>query len=888
MSTPVTRGKNSGTYSTRGNANRKFGNGQDRRASNSGNNGNSNSSGTGQTRGWGNHNTSAGGATLSTRGGYQQRSGSYSAAASSSPADLDAQKHMHDRLVYLLAKSIGSSTIVTVATGARFRGTLVAASTTGDVGVVLELAEKYANPPGEEDDSNGPEKFDKIVFQGKVIVDIEIESPDLTVDKPAAANAASSDFKTDTDISGQKGAIRERELQRWTADDDLAGLSLEDSVTSSSQPWDQFAVNQSKFGVKSTYDEHLYTTVIDKNHPEYQRRERAAEKIADEILKSSHNGNVHMAEERGIAVDDSGLDEEDKYSGVDRRASAAPAARQPSIPRDPTKYTPPALRQNNAAAKPTSKPTPYDPAIISSSMSSGAPIKTQGGPPVEPSTGGTSTPIADLFKASQGVTTAEQSKPTTTTSSEKPLPPSVALPASSRAKGDKDSKPKSGKPPATPEAVQKGLAGDFKEFVSTEMEKVQLKKQALHSREKIDRIHDFKKFSQEFKIKAPVPIDLVPILGKPKDPLAPRATTSPTKNTIAPAVPAAASAPLPHASDLSAKITAAHKSDSPPKVPSPLPKKNVKPVAAAATPSPAPKSAQPSPAPTEKKLNLNFKAPEFRPNPAAHSFTPSFAPPSSAGSSNVSSPAITHPQTAHTPRQNRPGNFYFGNKSLCSKSMRGKFNLFLKRKEEGDAPIERAYMTPPTWPTPTEKSYTEFLSNETAQRSYYAGRPAMPMQGPAPGMAGGANMVPVMQPGFEDPNFRGMMGSGPMPGQVAFIPNGMGYGQFAGAPQFYGRAPQPYPMPNMMGQGYMGFNPQQGGYQSPRGPHAMMVPAMGQQGFQMGGPGYYSPQQQHPQPYIRNNSHGHNRFNNHAGNGHNNAPPSGGPSVEASGDEGKA
>lgn len=917
MSSSSTRGRNAnGAYSnTRGNANRRYGNSQDRRT----NNGN-NSTGSGtnqnqnqnQTRGWVSQNVAAGGPTLNARGGHQQRSSSYGGGFS--VADLDAQKHMHDRLVYLLAKSIGCPSIVTVATGARYRGILVAATASGDIGAVLELAEKYANPPGEEDDTATPEKFDKIVFQAKDLVDIEIESPNLTVDKPTTSSAAASDFKTDTDISGQKGAIYERELERWSAGDDSLGLALEDTANSS-QPWDQFAVNQSKFGVQSTYDEHLYTTVIDKSHPEYQIRERNAEKLAEEILKSAHNGNVHIAEERGLAIDDSGLDEEDKYSGVDRRVSTG--NRPTPAPRDPSKYTPPALRQT--APKNTSKNVPYDPAIISSSLapSEAGPRKVKNGTPVEVPSGGTSTPISDLFKASQGVTTdpVKSSGHTTTApgSADKPLPPSVALPASARAKADKDTKPKgSGKTPTNPEAVQKGLAGDFKEFVSTEMEKVQLKKQYLHSKEKSDRIHDFKKFSQGYKINTPVPIDLVPILGKKRDspvsytkplatkPSAPTASKSAPPPVIQPALP---TSPLKTqdkaAPELSAKIAEAHKSDIPPKIPSPLPKKDIKPVPV--VPLPAPKSSQPSPsstpatsspAPTEKKLNLNFKAPEFRPNPAAHSFTPSFAAPVSAGSSNHASPALPHSQPVHTPRQNRPGNFYFGNKTLCTKSMHDKFNPFLPIKEEGGNVIERAFLTPPTWPAPGEKPYTDFLP-DSAQRQYYPGRGPMAIPPPSGAMGGAANMVPMMQPGFEDPNMRGMMGSSPpIPGQVAFIPTGMGYGQFTGAPQFYGRGPQPFPMPNMMGQQYMGFNPQQGGYQSPRGPQAMLVPAMNQGGFQMGGGGgYYSPQQQHQQPYMRNNAGPHNhssRYNSSSHSGNTHSSPSAGNSSGIPADDGKA
>ena len=856
-----TRGNKAFTSSNRGNHNRRYGNKQDKRG------GNENSSGNNA------------GAKFNTRGAHQQRASSGNIFT---PADIDSQKHMHDRVTYLLAKSIGCNAIVTVATGARYSGILTAATTANDIGVVLELAHKYASAPGEEDEAElSREKFDKIVFQSKDLVDIAVDSPDLRVQKSAATTASAAvGFKTDTDISGQKGMIKERELQRWSADENSTlGLSLEESVNSS-QPWDQFAVNQNKFGVQSTYDEHLYTTVIDRSHPEFQARSQRAEQIAGEILKSSYNGNIHLAEERGVQVDDSGMDEEDKYSGVDRRSSKAEfsAAGSPviSLPRNPNKYTPPALRQS---AKPHN--VHLDPAIISSSMvaSNGQEVPKAALPDSDASTshvsGGTSTSISELFNASMGVTEPESGSisATSDSTSSKPTLPSVALPASSRnGKLNAEKDKASTKTPSNTEGIQKGLAGDFKEFVTTEVEKVQQKKQFLQHKEKSDRIHDFKKFSQGYKIKTPVPIDLVPILGKkpdsvsssPSNSAGSTITSSSSKSVIQPALPTmkSESSALP----LSAKIAQSHESSTPPQVPSPLPAtKNVRPVQPSASPlpttaqptaSPAATSKSNTPKPSEKKLNLNFKAPEFRPNPAAMSFTPSFAMNASASSSSHASPSITHSQTANTPRQNRPGNSFYGNKVLSSKTIGAKFNPFQHAQEtfQGNEPfhIEKAFVTPPTWTFPEEKSYVEFLPVNMTQASFYSQQGVMGMPTMSPGLGGDINMVPQMQPVFDDPRIHNMMGtsSPPMHAQVQFIP-GMNYSQYMSGPQYFGRAPQPFPIPNMMGQpNYMSFNPQQG-YQSPRGPQAIIVPPINPQGFNMNGNGFYSPHQHHQHPYPR-------------------------------------
>jgi hypothetical protein len=91
--------------------------------------------------------------------------------------------------------------------------------------------------------------------------------------------------------------------------------------------WDQFAENERKFGVKSTWDEEFYTTTIDKSATDYNERRLLAERIASQIeneARSKTTSNVHLLEERGFDLDD-GIDEEDRYGAVVRDA-AAPAA----------------------------------------------------------------------------------------------------------------------------------------------------------------------------------------------------------------------------------------------------------------------------------------------------------------------------------------------------------------------------------------------------------------------------------------------------------------------------------------------------------------------------------------------------------------------------------
>lgn len=122
-------------------------------------------------------------------------------------------------------------------------------------------------------------------------------------------------FQTDSSISNNRFG-HERTLQRWVPDaNDKVDGSLEKS--SSSGAWDQFAENERLFGIKTDYDENIYTTEINKNHPQYRERIAAAEKKAREIERSVA-ATAHVAEERVMdyvaGTENNDENEEDKYS----------------------------------------------------------------------------------------------------------------------------------------------------------------------------------------------------------------------------------------------------------------------------------------------------------------------------------------------------------------------------------------------------------------------------------------------------------------------------------------------------------------------------------------------------------------------------------------------
>ena len=117
-------------------------------------------------------------------------------------------------------------------------------------------------------------------------------------------------------ISSRAKGPAERTLQRWV-DDGAAPIdgSLESGRNSKSTgpSWDQFAENERRFGLKTDYDENIYTMPINKNDPQYKQKVAAADKIAREIEHSVAT-NSHVAEERIIdnVGGDDGVDEEEK------------------------------------------------------------------------------------------------------------------------------------------------------------------------------------------------------------------------------------------------------------------------------------------------------------------------------------------------------------------------------------------------------------------------------------------------------------------------------------------------------------------------------------------------------------------------------------------------
>jgi LsmAD domain len=242
------------------------------------------------------------------------------------------------------------------------------------------------------------------------------------------------------------------------------------------------------YGVTSDYDENIYTTTIDKGNPLYQKRAAEAERIAREI-ESGVASNPHQAEERGqVHNDDSGLDEEDKYSGV-RRGPAD----FPPLQSGPNVYTPPARRPPTGQA--TVKGAPVDPAIISSKIADPKPSTANvSGDDIKSNSA--SSPATGTVKSVNTKRLGDQSQPSPT--------PETSTNAS--------------KSPSTATSnVENETLTAFKQFKNSEMMRIQDKRRAKVNIDKEQKINDLKAFSKQFKLQTPLPEDLVSILARDKE-----------------------------------------------------------------------------------------------------------------------------------------------------------------------------------------------------------------------------------------------------------------------------------------------------------------------------------------------------------------------------------
>eukprot|EP00842_Homolaphlyctis_polyrhiza_P000578 jgi/Hompol1/1520/HPOL_003444-RA len=195
--------------------------------------------------------------------------------SSTTPTNTVASRELDEqsaRIVSVMTRFIGAKVIVSLNNGEKYRG--ICHTVDPDSKSVCLMQARIASARGRTP------VLDQINFFG---VDIESCSAIRVPNNPTHKKKENRAFKTDTAISGASGLSRERPLKKWTFGDDEAAVlpGLEDMGKKGR--WDQFATNERLFGVTSDYEEHLYTTVVDKSAPDFKAKEAAAARLAAEI-----------------------------------------------------------------------------------------------------------------------------------------------------------------------------------------------------------------------------------------------------------------------------------------------------------------------------------------------------------------------------------------------------------------------------------------------------------------------------------------------------------------------------------------------------------------------------------------------------------------------------
>ncbi|WFD42241.1 poly(A)-binding protein binding protein [Malassezia psittaci] len=222
----------------------------------------------------------------------------------------------------LMSMLVGQMVVVTLQNSKRYVGVLSKANLESKPWEVVLTVTQSLSVDGEVDS----EVIPSIKIPWEEVTELDACNAVLSsaeeLDAVNRSASRSAGFRTDTEISNASRSDR-RSLQRW---DDAGEPPAEDGLEnqashSSAQGWDQFAANEARFGVKSNYEESMYTTKLDRSSKDYKQREREADKIAREILEQGVD-NMHIAEERN-QVDAADFNEEERYGAVARNTPAS-------------------------------------------------------------------------------------------------------------------------------------------------------------------------------------------------------------------------------------------------------------------------------------------------------------------------------------------------------------------------------------------------------------------------------------------------------------------------------------------------------------------------------------------------------------------------------------
>ncbi|KAI9334591.1 hypothetical protein BDR26DRAFT_936900 [Obelidium mucronatum] len=254
------------------------------------------------------------------------------------PAQSSPQNEQLDRIYFLLMHMVGTKVTAVIKGNLQYEGILHTATASPDLGIALGLARQII------DGKPAPHVITSLIILPKDLVSLSVSGLEIAEVKPESGNKGG--FQTDSAIGARVGEFgRERELVQWTTDNVDDTMNLENGLTG--EKWDQFATNESLFGVQTDFKEEMYTTVIDKSDPNFKRKEAEAARLAREIEAGFGNtDNAHLLEERNISTGNEDVNEEDKYSSVLRKSDKPENA-----------YVPPGARARTTGAATSSSAT---------------------------------------------------------------------------------------------------------------------------------------------------------------------------------------------------------------------------------------------------------------------------------------------------------------------------------------------------------------------------------------------------------------------------------------------------------------------------------------------------------------------------------------------------
>ncbi|KAJ3024056.1 UNVERIFIED_CONTAM: hypothetical protein HDU68_008332 [Siphonaria sp. JEL0065] len=688
--------------------------------------------------------------------------------SSQSQSQPPPQNEQLDRIYFLLMHMVGTKVTVVLKGNIQYEGILHTATASGDVGVSLCLARQIV------DGKPGAHVVQSLVILPKDLISLSVAN--LEIAEVTADSGNRGGFQTDAAI-GSKVGVRQRDLVQWSTDEIDNTMSLDNGL--SGDKWDQFATNESLFGVETDFHEEMYTTVIDRSDPNFKRKEAEAARLAREIEAGFNNtDNVHVLEERNVITANDDVNEEDKYSSVLRKSDQPDDTYVPPGARVAAgKHSAPASaasKKPEIAVSTVKKSENYQPSLQTAPpstkpMAVPEPVKKVRSKPPSPNRG--TTPASNIVPASGSKVSSGRVSPSAGklgTSAPSTKSEQKVSPAASNTKAATDRRDEllnKIKVPANATQSSTNPIGEsfqkFQIFAEKERGKHNLHQQkkshqplrADLMKPKPEMFNELRAFSTSFKLPMPFPSELKEIIKKGPEDAAP-----------------STSGGEPHAVSTSGTTQK-------PRPVSFANERSVSEVTAASPSSSTATSGTTTAASGEKK--------EFKFNLAAVEFTPTFAP--SNGSPNS--------QNAGLPEKQGSSSIAGGVPKHPARNNSGNYN---KSYQKGGYGYNQNFR-PPYGQQYEDGSYPPPM--DPSQQQFYYPVPNAPYPGYRPVMA---------RPGFGPAGMPPMMGPGGVPYMMPFgVPPGALVPQMMGAPPPLGAVPM-YVRP-----------PGPGGPPPPQGPHPL-------------------------------------------------------------------